>query len=41
VLVMHMSQNSLYTADAVDMLLTEMERRNSPLKFVSLSEDLK
>lgn len=41
VLVMHMSQNSLYTADAVDMLLTEMERRKSPLKFVSLSEDLK
>jgi hypothetical protein len=41
VLVMHMSQNSLYTADAVDMLLTEMERRNSPLQFVSLSEDLK
>jgi len=41
VLVMHMSQNSLYTADAVDMLLTEMERRNSPLKFVSLSQDLK
>lgn len=41
VLVMHMSQNSLYTADAVDMLLTEMERRNSLLQFVSLSEDLK
>ena len=41
VLVMHMSQNSLYTAEAVDMLLTEMERRNSPLKFVSLSEDLR
>lgn len=40
VLVMHMSQNSLYTADAVDKLLTEMERRNSPLRFVSLAEDL-
>ena len=41
VLVMHMSQNSLYTADAVDMLLTELERRNSPLQFVSLSECLR
>ncbi len=40
VLVMHMSQNSLYTADAVDKLLTEMERRQSPLKFVSLTECL-
>lgn len=40
VLVMHMSQNSIYTADAVDKLLTEMERRKSPLKFVSLSECL-
>jgi len=40
VLVMHMSQNSLYTAEAVDMLLTEMERRKSPLQFVSLSENL-
>lgn len=40
VLVMHMSQNSRYTADAVDMLLTELERHNSPLRFVSLSEDL-
>ena len=40
VLVMHMSQNSVYTAEAVDLLLTEMERRNSPLRFVSLAEDL-
>ena len=40
VLVMHMSQNSLYTAEAVDMLLTELERRKSPLNFVSLSENL-
>ena len=40
VLVMHMSQNSLYTADAVDMLLTELERKHSPLKFVSLTADL-
>lgn len=40
VLVMHMSQNSLYTAEALDMMMTELERRNSPLKFVSLSEDL-
>ena len=37
---MHMSQNSLYTAEALDMMMTELERRNSPLKFVSLSEDL-
>lgn len=41
VLVMHMSQNSKYTAEAVDMLLTELEKRKSPLKFVSLAEDLK
>ena len=40
VLVMHMSQNSEYTAEAVDKLLTELENRNSPLKFVSLSECL-
>ena len=40
VLVMHMSQNSQYTADALDMLLTELERRHSPLMFVSLSEYL-
>lgn len=40
VLVMHMSQNSIYTADAVDMFLTKLEQQGSPLKFVSLLEDL-
>ncbi len=40
VLVMHMSQNSVYTAEALDLMLTELERRKSPLQFVSLAEDL-
>ncbi len=41
VLVMHMSQNSRYTAEALDMLMTELEKRKSPMKFVTLAEDLK
>jgi len=42
VLVMHMSDSSLYTAEALDIYLSEMERKETdkPYKFVGLSEIL-
>lgn len=42
VLVMHMSDGSLYTAEALDIYLSEMERKETekPYKFVGLSEVL-
>ncbi len=40
VLVMHMSQNSVCTAGAPDLMLTELERRKFPLRFDSPAEDL-
>ncbi|MDD3214060.1 MAG: polysaccharide deacetylase family protein, partial [Eubacteriales bacterium] len=43
ILVMHMSDNSIYTAQALDIYLSEMENKyaENPLKFVGLSEVLK
>ena len=42
VLIMHMSDTSIYTAAALDMYLSEMERKyaDHPYRFVSLSEVL-
>ena len=41
VFVMHMSDESAYTAEAVDLYLTELEAENAPYQFVGLSEVLK
>lgn len=41
VFVMHMSDESAYTAEAVDLYLTELEEENEPYRFVGLSEVLK
>ncbi len=42
VFILHMSDNSIYTAAALDMYLSEMERKyaDKPYRFVSLSEVL-
>lgn len=42
ILVMHMSDNSTFTADALDQYLTEMEQKyaDTPYRFVGLSEVL-
>ena len=39
--ILHMSDNSIYTAEAIDLYLTEMEKQNEPYRFVGLSEVLK
>lgn len=41
VFVMHMSDDSVYTPEAVDLYLTELEKQNEPYRFVGLSEVLK
>lgn len=38
ILIMHMSDNSIYTAEALDLYLTYMEENNKPYRFVSLGE---
>ena len=42
ILVMHMSDNSAFTADALDLYLTQMEQKyaDKPYRFVGLSEVL-
>ena len=37
VFVMHFSDNATYTAEAVDMLLTELEKNGSEFRFVGLN----
>lgn len=41
VFILHMSDNSIYTAEAIDLYLTEMEKQNESYRFVGLSEVLK
>ena len=38
VFVMHFSDNAVYTAEAVDLLLTELEEKGSEFRFVGLNE---
>lgn len=40
VLVMHFSDNSKYTAEALDLVLTELENRGSKYRFVGLNKVL-
>lgn len=40
VLVMHMSDNSVYTADALDIYLTAMEQGSTPYRFARLTDVL-
>ena len=37
VYVMHFSDNAAYTAEAVDLLLTELEEKESEFRFVGLN----
>lgn len=41
VLIMHMSDNSVHTAEALDLYLTNIENKNLDFSFVGLSEVLK
>lgn len=41
VFILHMSDNSIHTAEAIDLYLTEMEAGDEPYQFVGLSEVLK
>ena len=41
VFILHMSDNSMYTAEAVDLYLTQMESLEETYRFVGLSEALK
>jgi len=40
VLVMHMTDSSIYTADALDAYLTQLEEEGAPYRFVTLTEAL-
>ena len=40
ILVMHFSDNSKYTAEALDLVLTEVENRGSKYQFVGLNKVL-
>lgn len=41
VFILHMSDNSIHTAEAIDLYLTEMEAGDELYQFVGLSEVLK
>lgn len=40
IMTMHMSENAQYTAEALDIYLTQMEKEHQPFKFVAISDAL-